>query len=97
MRNDPLKTCINKGVISFSNIDMANSNFLDKTEKEQELDAEKKPVDKKSYNTLMKIKNKLEKDLRIKNSIIENYRNALQIKNTNSMDNFSAILYSIKD
>ena len=33
----------------------------------------------------------------IKNSIIENYRNALQIKNTNSMDNFSAILYSIKD
>lgn len=97
MRNDPLKTCINKSVISFSNINIANSNFLDKTENKDESNDDKKPVDKKSYNNLMKIKNKLEKDVRIKDSIIEKYKNALHIKNINGMDNFSAILYSIKD
>ena len=95
MRNDPLKTCINKGVISFSNIKIANSDFLDKIVEEEKIP--EKPVDKKSYNTLLKIKNKLEKDVRIKNSIIQNYKNALHQKNMPNVDNFNAILYSIKD
>ena len=82
-------------VISFSNIKIANSDFLDKIVEEEKIPEKK--VDNKSYNTLLKIKNKLEKDVRIKNSIIENYKNALHQKNMPNVDNFNAILYSIKD
>ena len=100
MRNDKKKTCINKGVISFSNVKIATCMFLEQYD-EEIIEAAKRKLKKlsenKHYGLLLKEKLKIEKELRTKNAIIEKYKNALHQKNMPNVDNFTAILYSIKD
>lgn len=100
MRNDQKKTCINKAVISFSNIKIATCMFLEQYD-EEIIEAAKRKLKKlsenKHYGLLLKEKLKIEKELRMKNAIIEKYKNALHQKNMPNVDNFNAILYSIKD
>ena len=101
MKNDQKKTCINKSVISFSTKKLLPCLFLEHYD-EKVYQITKNDLSTFSEKTqLLKLKRnnlKQEKEVRVLKNIIERYKNALHLKNNQGMmDNFNAILYSIKD
>ena len=101
MKNDQKKTCINKSVISFSSKKLLPCLFLEPYD-DKVYQITKNDLSTFSEKThLLKLKkiNLLhEKKIRVLENIIERYKNALHQKNNQEfMDNFNAILYSIKD
>jgi hypothetical protein len=96
------KNCINKANISYSNKNLLDCFFLEKYDDSEPSASEvqknnfQQISQRDVYARLAKINRKLEKDIRIKDNIIERYKTALHMNGSNTVDTFNSILYSIK-
>lgn len=100
IRNDQKKTCINKSCVSFSSKKLLPCLFLEYYD-EKVYQITKNDLSTFSEKTqllkLKKINLKQEKEINMMKNIIERYKNAFYLKDTKTIDNFNAILYSIKN